>query len=51
LADRILRLQAMPQGELQRMGEAGRAYYRKHFDPGVLTQKLLAHFRDLGERC
>ena len=49
LADRILRLRAMPQGELQRMGEAGRAYYRAHFDPGVLTQKLLAHFRDLGE--
>jgi glycosyltransferase involved in cell wall biosynthesis len=51
LAERILRLRAMPQGELQRMGEAGRAYYRNHFDPGVLTQQLLAHFRDLGEDC
>ncbi len=49
LAERILRLRAMPQGELRRMGDAGRAYYRKHFDPGVLTQKLLAHFRDLVE--
>ena len=35
LAERILRLRAMPQGELRRMGDAGRAYYRKHFDPGA----------------
>jgi hypothetical protein len=39
----------MPQGELRRMGEAGRVYYREHFDPNVLAQKLLAHFRDLRE--
>jgi glycosyltransferase involved in cell wall biosynthesis len=51
LANVILRLRVMPAGELQRMGEAGRAYYRKHFDPAVLTQKLLAHFRDLGGGC
>ena len=49
LAERILRLRAMPQGELQRMGEAGRVYYGEHFDPNVLAQKLLAHFRDLRE--
>jgi glycosyltransferase involved in cell wall biosynthesis len=49
LADRILRMRAMPHGELQRMGEAGRVYYRQHFDPDVLAQKLLAHFRDLRE--
>jgi glycosyltransferase involved in cell wall biosynthesis len=49
LAERILRLRAMPQGELRRMGEAGRVYYREHFDPNVLAQKLLAHFRDLRE--
>jgi glycosyltransferase involved in cell wall biosynthesis len=49
LAERILRLRAMPQSELQRMGEAGRVYYRKHFDPDALAQKLLAHFRDLRE--
>jgi glycosyltransferase involved in cell wall biosynthesis len=49
LAAGILRLRAMSQGELAQMGEAGRAYYRKNFDPGVLTKKLLAHFRDLGE--
>ena len=51
LADVILQLRATPEAERQRMGEAGRAYYRKHFDPGVLTQRLLAHFRDLGEGC
>jgi glycosyltransferase involved in cell wall biosynthesis len=49
LAERILRLRAMPRGELQRMGEAGRVYYRAHFDPNVLAQQLLAHFRDLRE--
>jgi glycosyltransferase involved in cell wall biosynthesis len=47
LAERILQLRSMAQGELQRMGEAGRVYYRDHFDPSVLAQKLLTHFREL----
>jgi glycosyltransferase involved in cell wall biosynthesis len=47
LAARILELRALSDGKRQQMGDAGRAYYREHFDPGVLTQKLLAHFRDL----
>ncbi|MGO9514255.1 MAG: glycosyltransferase family 4 protein [Steroidobacteraceae bacterium] len=47
LAERILRMRAMPRSELLQMGEAGRVYYRKHFDPDVLAQKLLGYFRDL----
>jgi glycosyltransferase involved in cell wall biosynthesis len=49
LAEAILRMRAMPPGELQRMGEAGRWYYRQNFDPDALAQKLVGYFRDLGK--
>jgi len=49
LADAIIRMREMPPGELERMGEAGRCYYRSNFDPGVLAQKLMTYFRDLSQ--
>jgi glycosyltransferase involved in cell wall biosynthesis len=44
LAEAVLRLKAIPQSELLRMGEAGQIYYRRHFDPAVLADKLFQHF-------
>jgi len=44
LAEAVLRLRAMPSNELQRMGEAGQIYYKQHFDPAVLAEKLVQHF-------
>jgi glycosyltransferase involved in cell wall biosynthesis len=44
LAQAVLGLRAIPHAELQRMGEAGQIYYKQHFDPAVLAEKLLQHF-------
>ena len=44
LADAVQRLRAIPQAELQRMGAAGKIYYKRHFDPVVLAEKLAQHF-------
>jgi len=44
LADAVLRLKAIPQDELQRMGDAGQIYYKLHFDPAMLAEKLVKHF-------
>jgi glycosyltransferase involved in cell wall biosynthesis len=49
LAEAVLRMRAMPPGELQRMGEAGRCYYRQNFDPDALARKLVGYFRDLSK--
>ncbi len=43
LADAVLRLRALPAGERQRMGEAGRRFYQAHFDPDTLAVRLLQH--------
>jgi glycosyltransferase involved in cell wall biosynthesis len=45
LAQAIRRLRAATPAELQRMGEAGRCYYRAHFDPAALAQRLKEHFQ------
>jgi glycosyltransferase involved in cell wall biosynthesis len=45
LAEAAVRLKAVPAVERERFGQAGRDYYRRHFDPGVLTQRLLDHLR------
>jgi glycosyltransferase involved in cell wall biosynthesis len=45
LAQAILQMSAMPAVELQRMGEAGRSYYRQHFDPDALAHRLMQHFQ------
>lgn len=44
LAEAVLRLRAIPQAELQRMGEAGKIYYKRHFDPAVLAEMLVQKF-------
>lgn len=44
LAGAVLRLRALPDGDLQRMGRGGRTYYEQHFDPAVLAEKLVQHF-------
>lgn len=43
LAEAVLRLRALLDGDLQRMGSAGRTYYEQHFDPTVLAEKLIQH--------
>ncbi|HEV7611159.1 MAG TPA: glycosyltransferase family 4 protein [Steroidobacteraceae bacterium] len=47
LAHAILRMRGMSGPELLQMGDAGRWYYRQHFDPVTLAQRLVEHFRDL----
>ncbi len=50
LADAVLKLRALSDIERTRMGEAGRRFYQTHFDPDVLAQQLIAHFRNLVNR-
>jgi glycosyltransferase involved in cell wall biosynthesis len=45
LAQAILRMRAMPDAQLQGMGDAGRRYYRQHFDPDLLAHQLIRHFQ------
>ena len=47
LAEAVLRLGTIPHAELLRMGEAGKNYYKQHFDPAVLAAKLLKHFTEV----
>jgi len=47
LADAIRRLYSTPAPELHRMGQSGRLYYEKHFEPGVLATRLAQRFTDL----
>jgi glycosyltransferase involved in cell wall biosynthesis len=47
LAKVVVDLAALPEHERLRMGNAGREYYREHFDPERLLVKLLEHFRAL----
>ena len=46
LADAVLQLQSRPAHNLREMGDAGRRYYHQHFDPAVLTSRLIRHFDD-----
>ena len=41
LSRAVLHLKSLPSAELERLGIAGRDYYQQHFDPVVLTQRLL----------
>lgn len=47
LSEAVLELQRMPADQLERFGAAGQEYYRQHFDPTRLTQRLLECFRDI----
>jgi glycosyltransferase involved in cell wall biosynthesis len=46
LAQAVLRLRAMSDLERGRMGDAGRGYYRRHFDPRSLAEGLVRFFLD-----
>jgi glycosyltransferase involved in cell wall biosynthesis len=43
LAAAVRRLVALPEGERDRIGQAGRDYYEAHFAPASLTPALVAH--------
>jgi glycosyltransferase involved in cell wall biosynthesis len=45
LANAIRRLRDMPAEQRRKMGEAGRAYARAHFDPERLTDQLIGHLQ------
>lgn len=47
LSEAVLRLKSLPAAELGYLGESGRNYYRQHFDPDVLTLRLLDRFREM----
>ncbi len=47
LADAVRALHGMPPDRLQRMGEAGRAYYEQHFEPDALARRLKQRFEQL----
>ncbi|MFT0876653.1 glycosyltransferase family 4 protein [Rhodopseudomonas sp. G2_2311] len=46
LVDAILRLKRMPKAEQDAMGDAGRKFFREHFDPKRLAAALTSHFED-----
>ncbi len=51
LARAVLRLRAESPEELRRMGEAGRSYYERNFDPAMLAGRLIQRFEQLVAPC
>ena len=47
LADAIRKLYSTPAADLHSMGQSGRLYYEKHFEPGMLAKRLAQRFADL----
>ncbi|KNZ31782.1 MAG: hypothetical protein AD742_14910 [Methylibium sp. NZG] len=47
LAEAIRTLHALPPQERDRLGRAGRDYYLKHFEPGMLAERLVQRFAAL----
>jgi len=45
LAEAVLRLYKMPEGERNAMGDNGRRYFKEHFDHERLIDELLVHFQ------
>ncbi|MBY4731310.1 glycosyltransferase family 4 protein [Cupriavidus pauculus] len=45
LVEAVTALKSAPASELQAMGQAGRNYYQRHFEPATLTDRLIEHFR------
>lgn len=41
LSKAVLHLKSLPTEERERLGVLGREYYQQHFDPAVLTQRLI----------
>ena len=44
LAHAVLRIRAASPDELHRMSDAGTIYYKQHFDPTILAERLAQHF-------
>ncbi len=47
LSEAVLRLRQMSPAQLERFGTAGREYYQQHFDPVMLSQRLIQSIRDI----
>jgi glycosyltransferase involved in cell wall biosynthesis len=47
LAQAVLKLRSASSEERRRMGEAGRSYYERHFEPAMLAQRLTQRFEEL----
>ena len=45
LADTILKLYRMPQGQRDKMGSNGRAYFQRHFNHEDLIDRLIVHLQ------
>ena len=47
LARTVLRLKSLSPEELSRMGDAGLDFYQRHFDPRMLCENLVQHFKEV----
>ena len=47
LSKTVLQLKSLPRAQLEELGAAGRTYYSRHFDPEVLTRRLLDCLRTM----
>lgn len=47
LAQAVRRLRATPAAALRQMGESGRRYYERNFEPAMLARHLMQRFRQL----
>lgn len=47
LAGAALTLHRLPSCEREAMGRRGRAYHALHYDPAILTPRLIGHFRSV----
>ncbi|NTV94176.1 MAG: glycosyltransferase family 4 protein [Thiobacillus sp.] len=47
LANAVLKLQSLSSEERNRLGENGRAYFKRHFDPQKLASELIEHFQSV----
>ena len=45
LAEAVLRIYEMPEGDRTAMGDNGRRYFKEHFDHERLIDELLVHFQ------
>lgn len=50
LSQAMLKLYQMTDAERELMGNNGRAYFKRHFDEEMLTNKLIEHFEKLASR-
>lgn len=51
LASAVLQLRSMDAEERAQMGQRGRAYYEREFEPGALAEKLVRELASMSDRC